>query len=42
MKAHTLRVERGDHHITEVHVADAIVALLATRPRIDQHVAIPA
>jgi catechol 2,3-dioxygenase-like lactoylglutathione lyase family enzyme len=33
VKAHLLRVERGDHHITEVHVADAIEALLATRQR---------
>src|SRR6478752_9867865 len=34
MKAHALRLEQGDHHITEVHVADAIVALLAARPRL--------
>jgi catechol 2,3-dioxygenase-like lactoylglutathione lyase family enzyme len=34
MKAHDLRVSRGDHHITEVHVADAIEALLAARPRL--------
>ncbi len=34
MKAHGLRVERGDHHITEEHLADAIEALLATRPRL--------
>jgi hypothetical protein len=34
MKAHTLRVERGDHHITEEHLADAIEALLAMRPRL--------
>ena len=34
MKAHQLRVERGDHHITEEHLADAIEALLATRARL--------
>jgi catechol 2,3-dioxygenase-like lactoylglutathione lyase family enzyme len=34
MKAHVLRVERGDHHITDEHVADAIELLLATRPRL--------
>jgi catechol 2,3-dioxygenase-like lactoylglutathione lyase family enzyme len=34
MKAHTLRVERGDHHITDEHLADAIELLLATRPRL--------
>ena len=34
MKAHLLRVERGDTHITDQHVADAIESLLATRPRI--------
>ena len=34
MKAHVLRVERGDHHITDEHVADAIESLLATRPRL--------
>lgn len=34
MKAQLLRVERGDHHITDEHLADAIEALLATRPRL--------
>ena len=34
MKAHELRLAQGDHHITEVHVADAIEALLAARPRL--------
>jgi glyoxalase family protein len=34
MKAHALRVDRGDHHITEVHVADAIEWLLGTRSRV--------
>jgi catechol-2,3-dioxygenase len=33
-KAYALRVERGDHHITEEHLADAIELLLATRHRI--------
>jgi len=33
-KAFALRVERGDHHITDEHVADAIEALMATRPRL--------
>ncbi len=28
LQAHKLRVERGDHHIAEVHVADAIEALV--------------
>ena len=33
LEAHKLRVERGDHHIDRVHVADAIEALvLRTRP----------
>ena len=34
MRAHTLRVTRGDHHITDEHVADAIEVLLAERPRL--------
>ena len=34
MKAHHLRVERGDHHISDEHVADAIEDLLATRERL--------
>jgi catechol 2,3-dioxygenase-like lactoylglutathione lyase family enzyme len=34
MKAHELRVTRGDHHITDEHLADAIEALLAARPRL--------
>jgi catechol 2,3-dioxygenase-like lactoylglutathione lyase family enzyme len=33
-RAHRLRVERGEHHITEEHVADAIELLLATRDRL--------
>ncbi len=33
LQAHKLRVERGDHHIAAVHVADAIeVLVLRTRP----------
>jgi hypothetical protein len=32
--AYRLRVERGDHHITDVHLADSIEALLATRERL--------
>ena len=35
MQAHRLRVERGDHHITDEHLADAIEALMATRPRLE-------
>ena len=35
MRAHTLRVGRGDHHITDEHVADAIEELLAARPRLE-------
>ena len=34
MRAHHLRAERGDHHITEEHVGDAVESLLATRPRL--------
>ena len=32
LEAHRLRVERGDHHIDRIHVADAIETL-ATRTR---------
>lgn len=31
MQAYRLRIERGDHHITEEHLADAIELLMATR-----------
>jgi len=31
MKAHALRVERGDHHIADEHLADAIAWLIARR-----------
>jgi glyoxalase family protein len=34
MAAQRLRVERGDHHINEVHLADAIEALMQTRDRL--------
>ena len=39
MRAHALRVERGDHHITDEHLADAIESLLARRPRLEEFVA---
>jgi hypothetical protein len=32
-KAYALRLERGDHHITAEHLADAIESLLAERQR---------
>ena len=35
MAAQRMRVERGDHHITEEHLADAIESLLATRDRLE-------
>jgi glyoxalase family protein len=35
MTAQALRVARGDHHITEEHLADAIEQLLAGRPRLE-------
>jgi len=38
IKAYCLRVERGDHHITDEHVADAIEALVATRDRLPANV----
>jgi len=34
MTAQGLRVSRGDHHITDEHLADAIEALLSARPRL--------
>ena len=37
LEAHKLRVERGEHHIDRVHVADAIEALvLRSRPSLSQ------
>jgi hypothetical protein len=35
LQAHLLRVQRGDSHINDEHVADAIERLLATRPRVN-------
>jgi catechol 2,3-dioxygenase-like lactoylglutathione lyase family enzyme len=34
VNAHRLRVERGDHHITDEHLADAIALLMQTRDRL--------
>ena len=34
MTAQRIRVERGDHHITDEHLADAIEQLLETRVRL--------
>ena len=34
MAAHRLRVERGDHHVTDEHLADAIELLLGARDRL--------
>lgn len=34
MKAQLLRVERGDHHIAEEHLTDAIALLMETRDRL--------
>jgi glyoxalase family protein len=44
MAAQRLRVERGDHHITEEHLADALELLLLTRDRLEhsQHAAVAA
>ena len=36
MAAHRLRVERGDHHVTDEHLADAIEMLLGSRDRLEQ------
>lgn len=36
MAAHRLRLERGDHHITAEHLADAIEDLLGTRDRLPE------
>src|SRR5215218_7981385 len=35
MAAQRMRVERGDHHITEEHLADALELLLETRDRLE-------
>jgi len=34
LKAYRLRVERGDHHITDEHLADAIELLMESRERL--------
>jgi glyoxalase family protein len=34
MRAHRLRMERGDHHVADEHLADAIEELIATRDRL--------
>ena len=34
IRAHRLRTERGDHHITEEHLADAIEQLMQARDRL--------
>ena len=34
VRAYKLRLDRGDHHITEEHLADAIADLLSTRERL--------
>ena len=36
MVAQRLRVERGDHHITDEHLADAIAQLLSSRDRLER------
>ena len=36
MRAQALRVSRGDHHITDEHLTDAIEQLLAERPRLSE------
>ncbi len=36
MAAHRLRVERGDHHITDEHLADALEKLSGSRDRLEQ------
>ena len=38
VKAYRLRLERGDHHIAEEHLADAIESLLETRDRLPSSV----
>jgi len=34
IQAHRLRVDQGDHHITEEHLADSIEMLMGTRDRL--------
>ena len=40
-EAYALRVKRGDHHISEEHLADAIELLLATRGRMPDSQDVP-
>ena len=35
MRAHRLRIERGDHHIADEHLADAIEQLIGSRDRLE-------
>src|SRR5262249_38259189 len=44
MKAHALRVERGDHPMPGEHLTDALGSLLGARPRlpVDEKVTTPA
>ena len=42
LTAHRLRVARGEHHITDEHVTDAIEQLMATRDRLPSDVPAPA
>ncbi len=41
MRAQLLRQARGDHHITDEHLADAIEQLLMTRPRLTAAADVP-
>ena len=41
LHAHRLRVARGEHHITDEHVTDAIEELMATRDRLPSNVPAP-
>jgi glyoxalase family protein len=41
MRAQLLRQARGDHHITDEHLADAIEELLTTRPRLTASADVP-
>jgi catechol 2,3-dioxygenase-like lactoylglutathione lyase family enzyme len=41
MAAHRLRIERGDHHVADEHLADAIELLMASRDRL-AHEQVPA
>jgi glyoxalase family protein len=41
MRAQLLRQARGDHHITDEHLADAIEELLTTRPRLTPSADVP-